>query len=56
VSNQVLRIRRIRKFLGLPEPDLDPFMRGTDPVPYPDPYHQAKIVRKTLIPTVVTSL
>jgi hypothetical protein len=31
-------VLRIRKFLGLPEPDLDPLIRGTDPVPYPDPY------------------
>jgi hypothetical protein len=33
----VLRIRRIRKFFGLPEPDLDPLVRGTGQVPDPDP-------------------
>jgi hypothetical protein len=30
--------------------DPDPLVRGTDPVPKSF-YHQAKIVRKTLIPT-----
>jgi hypothetical protein len=46
-------------FLGLLDPDPDPLVRGmdpdTDPILDPDPdpfYHQAKIVRKTLIPTV----
>ncbi len=29
------RIRRIRMFLGLPDPDLDPLDRGTDPDPDP---------------------
>ncbi len=52
-------------FLGLPDPDL--LVRDTDPhpenphvlgLPDPDPlvrsfYNQAKIVRKTLIPTVL---
>jgi hypothetical protein len=37
-------------FLGLLDPD--PFVRGTDP--YPD--HQAKLVRNTLIPTVLRLL
>jgi hypothetical protein len=40
--------------LGLLDPD--PLVRGTYPDPEPDPdpsiYNQAKIVRKTLIPTV----
>ncbi len=39
---------------GLPDPD--PLVRGTgmdpDLAPDQDPYHQAKIVRKTLICTV----
>jgi hypothetical protein len=35
--------------LGLTDPDLDLFVRGSDP----DSDHQAKIVRKTLIPTVL---
>jgi hypothetical protein len=34
--------------LGHPGPDPDPLVRGMDP----DPCYQAKIVRKTLIPTV----
>jgi hypothetical protein len=42
-------IRRIHMFLGLLDPDPDPLVRGTDP----DSYHQAKIVRKTLIPIVL---
>jgi hypothetical protein len=38
-------------FLGLLDPD--PLVRCADPAPDPDPsYHQAKIVRKTLISTV----
>jgi hypothetical protein len=37
-------------FLGLP--DSDPLFRGMDPAPD----HQAKIVRKTLIPTVLCLL
>jgi hypothetical protein len=36
-------------FLGVPDPD--PLVRGTDPDPALE--HQAKIVRKTLIPTVL---
>jgi hypothetical protein len=36
-------------FLGVPDPD--PVVRRTDPDPALD--HQAKIVRKTLIPTVL---
>ncbi len=44
-----IRIRRIRMFLGLLDPDL--LVRGMDPDPDPD--HQAKIVRKILIPTVL---
>jgi len=49
-----IRIHRIQMFLGLP----DPLVRGMDLDPAPDLdldpsfYHpQAKIVRKTLIPT-----
>jgi hypothetical protein len=42
----VLRIR-IHVFLGLLDPD--PLVRGMDP----DPYHKAKMVRKTLISTVL---
>jgi hypothetical protein len=43
-------------YLGLPDPD--PLVRGMDPDPDPlvrgmDPDHQAKIVRKNLIPTVL---
>jgi hypothetical protein len=40
-------------FLGLPDPD--PLVRGMDPESGSESgplYHQAKIVRKTLIPTV----
>jgi hypothetical protein len=59
VHKPVLRIRiriRIRMFLGPPDPD--PLVRGMDPDPNPalDPesfYHHAKIVRKTLIPTIL---
>ncbi len=37
---------------GPPRSDPDPLVRGMDPDPAPDPsYHQAKIVRKTSIPT-----
>ncbi len=43
-----IRIRRIRMFLGPLDPD--PLVRGTDPGAF---YHQAKIVRKTLVPTVL---
>ncbi len=43
-----IRIRRIHMFLGLL--DLDPLVRGTDPDPS---IHQAKILRKPLIPTVL---
>jgi hypothetical protein len=45
----VLRIR-IRQFLGLLDPD--PLVRGTDPGSGSF-YHQAKIVNKTLILTVL---
>ncbi len=31
------RIRRIRMFLGLPDPDLDLLVRGADSDPAPDP-------------------
>jgi hypothetical protein len=41
---------RIRIHVGLLDPDLDPLVRVTDPVP--DPSIQAKIVRKTFISTV----
>jgi hypothetical protein len=43
-------------FLGLLDPDPDPLVTGMDPDPDPDPdpiYHQAKIVIKTLVPTVL---
>jgi hypothetical protein len=46
-----IRIRRIHMFLGFPDPHPDPLVRDMDPYPAPD--HQAKIVRKTLIPTVM---
>jgi hypothetical protein len=47
----VLRIR-IRIFLGLLDPDVDPFSQryGSGSGSF---YHQAKLVRKTLIPTVL---
>ncbi len=45
-----IRIRRIRMFLGLPDPDL--LARGTDPDPDPSIIKQ-KRVRTTLIPTVL---
>jgi hypothetical protein len=32
-----IRLRRIRKFLGLLDPDPDPIVRGMDPDPDPDP-------------------
>ncbi len=54
-----IRIRRIRMFLGLLDPDL--LVRGMalDPAPEPNPYiikqKYYTIVRKTLIPTVVPS-
>jgi hypothetical protein len=38
-------------FLGLPDPD--PLLIGMNPDPDPAFYQQAKIVRKTLIPTVL---
>ena len=44
-----IRIRRVHMFLGLPDPNPGPLVRDLDP----DPDHQAKIVRKTLIPTVL---
>ncbi len=61
----VLRIRiRIRMFLGLLDPDPDPLVRMFWGLLDPDPdplvrygswsfYHQAKIVRKPLIPTAL---
>jgi hypothetical protein len=33
----MIRIRRIRMFLGLQNPDPDPLVRGTDPDQAPDP-------------------
>jgi hypothetical protein len=54
----VLRIR-IHMFLGLLDPDPDPSVRFMDPDPAPDldPFdHQAKKVRKTLIPTALRLL
>jgi hypothetical protein len=38
-------------FFGIPDLDPDRFVRGTDPAPPGSFYHQAKIVRKTFIPT-----
>ncbi len=51
LNRLLIRIRRIRMFLGLPDPDPDPLVQGT----YGSGsfYHQAKIVRKTLIPTAL---
>jgi hypothetical protein len=43
-----IRIRQIHMFLGM-DPDPNPLVRGADP----DPDHQAKIVRKILIPSVL---
>jgi hypothetical protein len=43
----VFRIHRIHVFFGLPDPD--PLVRGMDP----DPDHHAKIIRKTLNPTIL---
>jgi hypothetical protein len=34
-------------FLGLPDPDLDPLVRGTDPAP--DPFLSHKCVERTEI-------
>ncbi len=56
-----IRIHRIHKFLGLAAPDPDLLVRGMDPVPdpAPDPNQDpstSKIVRKTLIPTVLRLL
>ncbi len=48
-----IRIHWIHMFLGLLDPDPDPLVRGMDPDLDPDPYHYAKIVRKTLISTVL---
>jgi hypothetical protein len=39
-------------FLDLPDPDLDPRVRGMDPDPDPS-LIQAKKVRNTLIPSVL---
>jgi hypothetical protein len=39
--------------LGLPDPDQDPIVRGMDPDPDRSFYHCAKIVRKTLISTIL---
>jgi hypothetical protein len=39
-------------FLALLDPDPDPLVRGIDPGPDPF-YHQANIVRNTLIPAVL---
>jgi hypothetical protein len=35
-----IQIRRIRMFLSLPDPDLDPLVRGTDPAPNPSISHK----------------
>jgi hypothetical protein len=39
--------------LGLLDPDPDPLVRGMDPAPDGSFYDQAKIVRKTWIPTAL---
>ncbi len=55
LNRLLIRIRRICMFLGLPDPDPDPLVQGT----YGSGsfYHEAKIVRKTWIPTaLMTSL
>ncbi len=41
-------VLRIRKFLGLPEPDLDPLVRGKGQVPDPDPYVIKQNCKKNL--------
>jgi hypothetical protein len=47
-----IQIQRIYIFLCLPDPD--PLVKGMDPGPDLAPfYHPVKIVRKTLIPTVL---
>ncbi len=53
-NSEVLRIR-ISMFLGLLDLDPDLLVRGTNPAPDPDPsiIVNAKLVRKTLIPTVL---
>ncbi len=43
-------VRSVPMFLGLLDPVLDPLVRGTDQGLF---YHQAKVVRKALIPTVL---
>jgi hypothetical protein len=50
-----IQIHRIHMFLGLPDPDPDPLFRGMD-AGFGSFYHQAKIVRKSLIPTVLCLL
>jgi hypothetical protein len=50
-------------FLGVPDPEVDPLVRGMDPDPDPTGscsgfgsrsfYHQEKKVRKTMIPAVL---
>jgi hypothetical protein len=46
-----IRIHRIRMSLDLPNPDQ--LVRGMDSDPLSSFYHQAKILRKTLIPTLL---
>jgi hypothetical protein len=49
-----IRIHRIHMFLDLLDPDPDPLVRGLDPGSGSGSfYHHAKIVRKTLIPTIL---
>ncbi len=57
-TSVVDRICQICTFWGLLDPDPDPLVRGTDPdqAPDPDPSIIKKIVRKTLIPTVLSLL
>jgi hypothetical protein len=52
-SQMYLTDCRIYMFLVLLDPDPDPLARDTDPAPGSGSfYHQAKNVKKTLIPTV----
>jgi hypothetical protein len=47
-ANQCLGIR-IRMFLGLPDLDPDPLVRGTDPDPAPNPCLFSKLCERTEI-------
>jgi hypothetical protein len=47
-----IRIHRIHMFVDLPDPDPYPLVRSMVRILLSSFYHQAKIIRKTLIPTV----